>query len=44
VDNKKDYKDYKDFKSKYKNKSRDLNIPQKEVQKTKSDLQREKQK
>jgi hypothetical protein len=36
-------KDYKDFKSKYKNKSRDLNILQKEVRQTKSDLQKEKQ-
>jgi hypothetical protein len=37
-------KDYKDFKSKYKNKSRDLNILQKEVRQTKSDLQKEKHK
>jgi hypothetical protein len=37
-------KDYKDFKAKYKNKSRDLDILQKEVQKTKSDLQKETQK
>jgi hypothetical protein len=34
-------KDYKDFKSKYKNKSRDLNILQKEVQQTKNELQKE---